>query len=330
MAKRIIYLDIAKAICIILVVIGHFNPQQSPIWWKEIVKFIYSFHMPLFLFASGLIYISTKKAEQTYLSFIKNKVFRLMIPYFSASAIIIILKLLAGNNIYVENPKTMMSFIRMMYLPEAGYFLWYIWAIWWMFLILPGFKTKQSRMILFLASLVLHYLPFTFTEVFCLEQFRLMFVFFMSGVVCHDWKTLLTHFNNVHFSVYIILFVIFYVLDTFTQLGQFTYGASIIIPLLGIAATIATSRAIEQKAKNINTLMTVSASSYFIYLFHTTFEGFTKGIFFKVFTFDDMSNSLIFSFSAIIIIACGVGIPILLYRFVVSRTRATRIMFGIK
>ena len=123
---------------------------------------------------------------------------------------------------------------------------------------------------------------------------------------------------------------IFHVLDTFTQLGQFTYGASIIIPLLGIAATIATSRAIEQKAKNINTLMTVSASSYFIYLFHTTFEGFTKGIFFKVFTFDDMSNSLIFSFSAIIIIACGVGIPILLYRFVVSRTRATRIMFGIK
>ena len=113
-------------------------------------------------------------------------------------------------------------------------------------------------------------------------------------------------------------------------LEQFTYGASIIIPLLGIAATIATSRAIEQKEKNINTLMTVSARSYFIYLFHTTFEGFTKGIFFKVFTFDDMSNSLIFSFSAIIIIACGVGIPILLYRFVVSRTRATRIMFGIK
>lgn len=330
MAKRIIYLDIAKAICIILVVIGHFNPQQSPIWWKEIVKFIYSFHMPLFLFASGLIYISTKKAEQPYISFIRNKIFRLMIPYFSTSIIIIILKLSAGNNIYVENPKTFMSFIRMLYYPEAGFFLWFIWALWWMFVILPIFKTKKSRLILFLASLALHYLPYTFTPIFCLEQFRDMFVYFMFGVVCHDYKQAFARLNNIHFSVYVILFFIVCAFGMFTQADGWLAKPCIIISLLGIASTIAVSKAIELHAKSIGTLMTISSSSYFIYLFHTTFEGFTKGIFFKVFTFDDMSNSLIFSFSAIIIIACGVGIPILLYRFVVSRTRATRIMFGIK
>ncbi len=55
--KRAVFIDIAKAIAIILVVIGHYNPDSSPLWYKELVKIIYTFHMPLFLFASGYIYI---------------------------------------------------------------------------------------------------------------------------------------------------------------------------------------------------------------------------------------------------------------------------------
>ena len=31
--KRIVFIDIAKAICIILVVIGHFVPDNSPEWY---------------------------------------------------------------------------------------------------------------------------------------------------------------------------------------------------------------------------------------------------------------------------------------------------------
>lgn len=330
MAKRKVYLDIAKALCIILVVIGHFNPQQSPDWWKEIVRFIYSFHMPLFLFASGLIYISTKKAEQPYLSFIRNKAFRLMIPYFSTSIIIITLKLFVGNNIYVENPKTYMSFIRMLYYPEAGYFLWFIWALWWMFVIIPFFKTKKYRLILFLASLALHYLPYTFTPIFCLEQFRDMFVYFMFGVVCHDYKQGFARLNNIHFSVYVILFFIVYAFGRFSQADGWLAKPCIIISLLGIASTIAVSKAIELHAKSIGTLMTLSSSSYIIYLFHTTFEGFAKGIIFKVFTFDDMSQTIIFLSSATVIISCGIITPILLHTFVINRFKLTRLMFGIR
>lgn len=51
--QRLVFLDIAKAICIILVVIGHYHPDNSPEWYNVIWKFIYSFHMPLFMFASG-------------------------------------------------------------------------------------------------------------------------------------------------------------------------------------------------------------------------------------------------------------------------------------
>ena len=44
--QRLVFLDIAKAICIILVVIGHYHPDNSPEWYNVIWKFIYSFHMP--------------------------------------------------------------------------------------------------------------------------------------------------------------------------------------------------------------------------------------------------------------------------------------------
>ena len=60
---RLLNFDIAKAICIILVVIGHYSPDGSPDWYKAIWSWIYSFHMPLFMFASGYIYNAFKKDE---------------------------------------------------------------------------------------------------------------------------------------------------------------------------------------------------------------------------------------------------------------------------
>lgn len=59
--QRLISFDIAKSICIILVVIGHYIPDYSPLWYICIHDIIYTFHMPLFMFASGFIYMATKK-----------------------------------------------------------------------------------------------------------------------------------------------------------------------------------------------------------------------------------------------------------------------------
>ena len=42
MKDRIEFLDIAKAICIVLVVLGHLNPVPEPQAWAAFVKVIYS------------------------------------------------------------------------------------------------------------------------------------------------------------------------------------------------------------------------------------------------------------------------------------------------
>lgn len=85
--QRFITFDVAKAICVILVVIGHYVPTSSPAWYHAFHDWIYTFHMPLFMFASG--YITSLSRSEKYRFFIWKKIKRLMVPYFTVSFIII-------------------------------------------------------------------------------------------------------------------------------------------------------------------------------------------------------------------------------------------------
>lgn len=124
--QRIVLFDIAKALCIVLVVVGHYFPENSPVWYECLNKLIYSFHMPLFMFASGFIYMATKKEGESYSKFLVKKLKRLMLPYVVVSVIVISIKMLTEKHAFVENPVTAYAYIKMLYFPEAGYFLWFI------------------------------------------------------------------------------------------------------------------------------------------------------------------------------------------------------------
>ena len=67
--KRIQYIDIARGIAIILMIIGHVIEGLPR-------KIIYSFHMPLFIIVSGLLY-KDRNAKDT----IKNILKKLILPY---------------------------------------------------------------------------------------------------------------------------------------------------------------------------------------------------------------------------------------------------------
>lgn len=208
--KRIVFIDVAKALCIILVVVGHYFPDNSPGWYVALHDVIYTFHMPLFMFASGYVYIATGKVVP-YGTFLLKKVRRLMVPYLTVSVIVITIKLLAQGGMSVDSPVTPLSYLKMFYLPEAGYFLWFIWALWWMFVLVPLFRTPRSRLCLFAACLLLHYVPAGLPQEFCLAQFKNMLVFFMLGVVafeCGRLHTFVDGFSPVKSVVAIMLFVV--------------------------------------------------------------------------------------------------------------------------
>lgn len=57
--KRIVWIDIAKGIGMVLVMLGHMQiPYSSPFNNEVYIQnvFLYSFHVPLFMFLSGLCF----------------------------------------------------------------------------------------------------------------------------------------------------------------------------------------------------------------------------------------------------------------------------------
>ena len=158
-------IDIAKAFAIILVVVGHFQSPYMPHGYEIMRSVIYLFHMPLFVFVSGFLYIATWRPT-SYKHFVVKKFKRLMIPYLFVSIIIIGLKLLTPGAMTVENPVTCHAFLEIFYSPAAGFFLWFIWALWWMMLIIPLFHTPASRFWLFILSIHIHFYSHLLHETF--------------------------------------------------------------------------------------------------------------------------------------------------------------------
>lgn len=79
--SRLNWLDSAKGIAMILVILGHelqpfFEELGSPV-----VVFIYSFHMPLFFLITGFLF-SNKNLQKNFASYSKIKLKRLILPYF--------------------------------------------------------------------------------------------------------------------------------------------------------------------------------------------------------------------------------------------------------
>ncbi len=73
------YLDIAKGIGILLMVLAH-----CPLVYNPIKQWIYSFHMPLFFFVAGMVWNKSSHEKRGFFTwkFLYDKVLRLIIPCF--------------------------------------------------------------------------------------------------------------------------------------------------------------------------------------------------------------------------------------------------------
>ena len=91
--RRVAYIDFLKAFAIATVLLGHSVEQLSgdSFWDHPVWSFLYSFHMPLFMFVSGLFFKSAlRKDFRTVLS---SKLIQLGIPSISAFVVgLVILK----------------------------------------------------------------------------------------------------------------------------------------------------------------------------------------------------------------------------------------------
>lgn len=70
--KRIDYIDITKALGMLTIMWGHIAIGKS-------VTFVYTFHIPLFFFLSGMVFVQDKYPD--FWSFVKRRIQTLIVPY---------------------------------------------------------------------------------------------------------------------------------------------------------------------------------------------------------------------------------------------------------
>lgn len=114
------WIDLAKAIGIILVVLAHALPKNTFIW-----KYIQQFHMPLFYIISGFLY----SCKGTWLQYVKKKIKALWMPFIGCGIIMIVLKIIISfivNHSIGITAKYVIKFFLMLELPPLQGATWFL------------------------------------------------------------------------------------------------------------------------------------------------------------------------------------------------------------
>ncbi len=268
--------------------------------------------MPMFLFISGFIY-SYRNDQSGYLTFIGKKAKRLLVPYLITSFIVISIKLLTQGSAYVENPVTVKTYIEALYMPAAGFFLWFVLALFIMLAVAHIFRSRIAHALMLVLSVALYFLPFELPSTFCLKEFQGYWPYFMCGVVLaeHDIRKVLQ--TRWFWCASIIIYtMLYYALDPTGHTQYF------IIAIAGIGMVSSVSGILNSAtwAKR-HLFLPISMASYTIYLYHTTFSGFAKAALAKL----PLQVADWFVAEALFVILCGVFFPMVIYHVVKKMPR---------
>lgn len=124
-SQRIEYIDVAKAVGIFLVVIGHllifdfYGLENSKVWNTTLGHFIYSFHMPLFIFLSGLVSVTSISKEYI----LKDLYKRFRTLFVPGVAFVIVTSIIFGSNIQIA------------FLDDMKHGYWYLFALFGLYLL---------------------------------------------------------------------------------------------------------------------------------------------------------------------------------------------------
>ncbi len=119
--KRIEWIDTAKGIGLICVILGHLGVPYLSTW-------IYTFHMPLFFFLSGAVFSGEK---YSFTEYVKRKLKSLVLPYFTLGGGIF----LFFGIVYAVQGQPLSAYVQMLkdFLTQERY--WTVWFLACLFLV---------------------------------------------------------------------------------------------------------------------------------------------------------------------------------------------------
>lgn len=156
--KRLDYLDMAKGIGIFLVILGHIEYIQ-----EDTLKWLSSFHMPLFFVVGGILAYLRRDTGRTAFETIGSRIRGVLTPYLSFSLMLLVMNTITS----IRNPETLSgTVLAKQYIDTfTGYgvhILWFLPAYFIagaVFALVQGMREWQRNLMILLLALALTAFP---------------------------------------------------------------------------------------------------------------------------------------------------------------------------
>ena len=270
--NRLVEIDMMKFYGIILVVIGHvattylptslIRPKIPSEFICNLKDIIYAFHMPMFIFVSGCVFayqLEIKKKKISFVSLLKNKFKRLMIPFY------------VFGFLWVLPVMVILGFRDPFHYAIDGFILaidprhlWFVMTLFWIFLLFYGLKFFSDSLhmpswIILPIAVALYFLPIKHISYLQIGNVFNYFLWFSLGyffILKRQWWGILL-------GTSIIVLALSYIY----QNPIIASIKNIAVAIIGISAMYIVSK-YTQGIRDTFLYKTIGDNSFGIYLFH--------------------------------------------------------------
>ncbi len=318
--SRLLDIDRAKGLAILLVVFGHIVSRGTPPgheWYSLLKSSIYLFHMPFFIYLSGIVFFHTKADQhwgQTFWRWITARAERLLLPFIAFGVITVLGKLLAAHVMHVDDlPKSLLEGLSTLVVNTSrspALSIWFMFVIFVYCLITPLLMrlTRGRIWPLLLVSIPLLWVeppPILYAD----RLPRFYFFFLLGGIVGRHHQAALAFFGRYHLA-FLALFAASFAVVTL-DLDRLTNLA-----IVGTASLPALHALVTRSPlSHSQLLLRLGRYAFVIYLFNTIFIGLAKGVLLWFFSWGGKAFLLV----APLLFLAGVVLPILLKLIVLRR-----------
>jgi fucose 4-O-acetylase-like acetyltransferase len=319
-------IDLAKGLAILLVVFGHLvarNDPQHVGWYEPLRRAVYAFHMPLFLYLSGLTSVlsgTLLRRRAAWPQVLASRAKRLLLPFFGLGGLIVLGKCLLRHFLVVDNaPAGLLPGLRDLFWHTAqspALSIWYLFVLFVVSLASVGvLDGKPARLPWLLGGCALLYL-LPLPAYGYLDRVGEYAVFFVlgagAGCLGGRWDAFMDH----SWPWLLVLFLA--CLAAIAAFGAHWPEKWMLFPV-GVLAMPALHGCLRFSAASSppGMLLFLGRYSFMIYLFNTLFIGLTKGLLLLLWSWDG-ANFLPF---ALALMAAGTLGPVALKRHLFWRSK---------
>lgn len=305
--NRIEWVDYAKGIGILLVVYGHVlrgiqnaGLDISSLFFYCSDRLVYSFHMPLFFFLSGLFVVRSLLKTERITPFLLGKIKVIAYPYFVWSFIQISLHILMSS--HTNNVKEVSDLLYIFYKPQEQF--WFLYVLFFLSVLYAIlYLLLKNVYLILLISIVLYFSKLG------IPMFSKNFIFFSAGAALVPYMLSLAPSKNTtpSFIVFGIMFIVVHGILGFLQL----YGMPVLILPLAVFGILLTCYLANYLATH-NLLRFLKYLGYIslpIYVAHVLSASGIRIILYKLFNIHHVGVHLLIG------TIFGIVFPIILYEF---------------